>query len=101
MGPEQVSGAWIKLQSGLSLTPDDEFMIELTNGPWLTYWENNHYQYQIGMLTDEQWTCSRNSLRLWFQIPTIRKLWPIIKEQQHESFVAELDELIAEAEPIR
>ena len=51
----------------------------------------------MGLLSDEQWLSSRNSLRDVVQLPVFQEWWTVQRNAWRESFAQEVDELIAEA----
>ena len=90
------TNAYALILSGQPLTPDDESTIRRSNPTWIAYWENNHFQYQLGMMTAEQWASSRNAIRAWFEFPGNQVWWVKQREIWRESFVVEVDGVISE-----
>lgn len=85
-----------KLSANESLAPIEKRYYISTTLPWLSYWENIHFQHQMGLLSDEQWLSSRDSLRSVAQIQIFREWWPAQRSSWRESFAREVDLLIAE-----
>ena len=90
------TNAYALILSGQPLTPDDESTIRRSNPTWIAYWENNHFQYQLGMMTAEQWASSRNAMRAWFEFPGNQVWWVKQREIWRETFVVEVDGVISE-----
>ena len=59
---ERYERAVFKLLDGETLTPREEGLLRFAQNPWFSYWENVHFQYQIGLMSEEQWISSRNSM---------------------------------------
>ena len=55
--------AWMKDRAGEPLNPDEKYALTTRYAARIAYWENNHFQYQIGLLPEEQWEASKNSIR--------------------------------------
>ena len=60
---ERLQDAVAKMISGESLTPKEELLITRSWNPWMSYFENNHFQYETGLLSEEQWISTRNAMR--------------------------------------
>jgi len=80
------------------LTERDELLIGLYQVPWFSYWENNFYQYQNGLLPEEQWLSSRNAmLNRFTRNSQFRDWWTENRDEWRESFAVEVDQVLAEA----
>ena len=95
--PEEIHKAWRKERAGELLSPDDEFAIYIRTAARIAYWENNHFQYQIGLLAEEQWNASKNAIRIAVMGPTFLDVWEIERGQVRKSFADAIDEIVAEA----
>ena len=62
-GNETYVTALGKLERGENLTDHEEASIAGDYLRWLTHWENLHFQYQLGLITQEQWSASLIGLR--------------------------------------
>ena len=82
--------------SGEPLTGLEERYLYFNNTPWLTYWENIHFQYEIGLLSEEQWLASRESIRTWTDWHDSLDYWANSRSQWRESFAEAIDEIIEE-----
>jgi hypothetical protein len=92
--------AFSKMAANESLTADEEGILKFGNNPWFSYWENNHFQYEIGLLTEEQWLASYNSMRSRIRRPLYQEWWRENRDQWRESFAVEVDRAILEANQI-
>ena len=96
---ERLQDAVAKMISGEPLTPKEEVLVTRSWNPWLTYFENNHFQYEIGMLSEEQWTSTRNTMRTWARMPLFQEWWMDQKADWRQSFVMQMDAVIEEESP--
>ena len=62
----------------------------------IAYWENNHFQYQIGLLPEEQWEASKNSIRGQANRQAFLDTWEMERFQLRKSFADEIDGLLEE-----
>ncbi len=94
--PEEIHKAWSKERAGELLSPDDEFAVYIRTASRIAYWENNHFQYQFGLLAEEQWNASKNSIRIAIMEPTFLDVWELERGQVRKSFADAIDEIMAE-----
>jgi hypothetical protein len=94
---DRLAPIYAKIDTDEPLSQKEKRYYISTTLPWLTYWENSHFQHQMGLLSDEQWLSSRNSLRDVVQLPVFREWWTVQRNAWRESFAQEVDRLIAEA----
>ncbi len=66
---------WEKLKRGEKPTAYELSLIDADFFRWLTHWENLHFQYQIGLLTQEQWDASLSGLRHLIKEQQFLELW--------------------------
>jgi hypothetical protein len=64
--------------------------------PIFTYWENNHFQHEMGLLSEEQWIASRKAMDAVAQRPDVQFWWKTEREEMRKSFADVVDELMAE-----
>ena len=95
--PEQYRNTRNKALSGETLTPAEQNLMFSRLISWLSYWENNHFQYEIGMLSEEQWLSSRNALRGSVAFPEFEEYWARVRPTWRESFAQVVDEVYDEA----
>ncbi len=79
-----------------SLTPEEEYALWFSYNTWLSYWENNHFQYQSGLLSEEQWLASRNAMRKYARTELFRQWWEVERDSWRESFASEVNTVINE-----
>jgi len=85
-----------KLEAGETLTNTEQSLLDQSWNPYFNYVENNHFQYQLGLLSEEQWISTRNNLRSRARDPLFLAWWEVERENWRESFAQEVDELIKE-----
>lgn len=68
--PEYVTGT-AKLYAGRvkELTPEERVALSYGFGSQMTNWENDHFQYQIGYLSEEHWQKTLDNMRCDFALP--------------------------------
>jgi len=94
--PEQYQDVRIKDLMNEPLSILEEQLLQYGWLPWFAYWENNHFQYQMGLLSEEQWQSSRNTMRNWVRRPGFEAWWVDERSSQRESFAQAVDEVIEE-----
>ena len=62
----------------------------------IAYWENNHFQYQLGLLDEEQWKASQNNIRRLSALPDFREMWLVERHEVRKTFADEVDKILAE-----
>ena len=95
--PEMVYEARRKLRAGEVLSADDEYAIFVATAARVAYWENNHFQYQVGLMSEEQWDASRRSISLRAQDPAFLKAWEEEQYTVRESFADEVNQILRDA----
>lgn len=93
---DSVQNVLRKYRSGEPLTDDEKYLMEQWFDPFLNYWENNHFQFQMGLLSKEQWISSRNTIKKFARNPVFVEMWDRERDTWRESFAAEVDEAIRE-----
>ena len=86
-----------KYRAGDPLSDDEKYLMEQWFDPFLNYWENNHFQYQKGLLSSEQWISSRNTIRNFARNHIFVEMWNRERDTWRESFAEEVDAAIQEA----
>ena len=94
--PETEYSAWMKDRAGEPLGQDEKLALITRYAARIAYWENNHFQYQIGLLPEEQWEASKNSIRGHASRQTFLDAWESERFQLRKSFADEIDEILAE-----
>ena len=88
--------AWMKVRTGEPLNPDEKFALTTRYAARIAYWENNHFQYQIGLLPEEQWEASKNSIRGQATQQAFLDTWERERFQLRRSFADEIDVILKE-----
>ena len=86
----------MKERAGEPLNPDEEYALINRFAARIAYWENNHFQYQIGLLPQEQWEASKNSIRGQANRPAFLDAWERERFQFRKSFADEVDGILEE-----
>ncbi len=94
--PEEVLQALNKEWADESLSRSDEWVLYMSTASRLAYWENNHFQYQLGLLSEEQWEASRNAIRDVSTNPRFLKTWELEHDIVRKSFAEAVDEILRE-----
>jgi hypothetical protein len=92
--PEAIDESWRKERAGEELTQDDEFYLYMRTASRIAYWENNHFQYQQGLLSEEQWVASSKAILQRANDPQFRRIWDIEREIVRKSFADVVDEIL-------
>ena len=88
--------AWMKHSAGQPLDPDEKYALANRYAARIAYWENNHFQYQIDLLPEEQWEASRNSIRGQADQQAFLDTWERERFQLRKSFADEVDQILKE-----
>ena len=96
--PDRVTDAWDKLQKGQPITQQEKNQAMAIYYPAITYYENNHFQFQLGMLSEEHWQSSKNGIRGLASDQLFRDWWEDSGETFRNSFATEVDVLVSENE---
>ena len=88
--------AWMKDSAGEPLTAEERYALTNRYAARIAYWENNHLQYQIGLLPEEQWEASKNSIRGHAERQVFRDTWERERFQLRSSFADEIDRILVE-----
>ena len=95
---KEIVAAKIKLRNSEQLTKEE-------NANYLTYFslmlrarENQHYQSQIGMLDEKEWSSMLTSFKTLFKEPKHVEIWEYIKVTFSDDFVELVDEQIKQSQ---
>ncbi len=88
--------AWMKDRADEPLNPEEKYALTNRYAARIAYWENNHFQYQIGLLPEEQWEASKNSIRGQANQQAFLDTWESERFQLRRSFADEIDEILKE-----
>jgi hypothetical protein len=92
-----VSG-WKKIQRGEEISDYEDAQIRADYLRWLTHWENLHFQYQLDLITQEQWDASVNGLRSLVGEELFMETWSLGQDMWRASYVEFINNLIKESE---
>jgi len=85
-----------RFSAGEELTDIDQSLLWNSWNPMMAYWENNHFQFQLGLMPEEQWIASRNSMRGRANNPYFLEWWEDQRSSWRESFAQAVDAVIEE-----
>ena len=94
--PERIHEAIEKISAGQPLSASENRMMSTLMSTRIAYWENNHFQYQLGLLDEEQWKASQNNIRRLGSVPNFRETWLLERHEVRKSFADEVDKILAE-----
>lgn len=82
-----------------SLTELEIAILDRYQITWLTYYENAHYQYESGLLSEGHWHGSKESLRGDVENnPIFSRLWERERTEWRPGFAEMVDRLLVEAQ---
>src|SRR4029450_7461491 len=85
-----------RANAGGELTPAERFQVQLRSGALLRIWEDEHYQYRMGLYDDEEFVHERNNWKgVLATNPAIREVWCRNSENYSAEFAADVNELLA------
>lgn len=87
-----------KLRTGERLSQSELAVLRAAQLAWFQYWENNFFQYQLGLLDEESWQSSRRIILSRFDELIYRDWWRSTRHGWREEFAQEIDEILTEAE---
>ena len=89
-----LAAAFIKDLKGEQLDPVDRLRLFGRAYAAMRNWENMHYQYRTGMLTEDEWRGFRKNLEAVFEWPSIRTYWENEKQFYSPAFRAEVESIL-------
>ena len=93
--PERVMVARLKLRAGEELSEDEIGFLKFHNNPWMTYFENIHFQYEAGMISEEHWESVKNEIgRSTVNSPYFLEYWEEVRGSWRRTFTEEVDQII-------
>jgi hypothetical protein len=87
-----------KIQRGEEVSDYEQAQVRADYLRWLTHWENPHFQYGLGLITEEQWVASVNGLRYMVGEEFFREVWGQTEDMWRASYVEFINNLIKESE---
>ena len=93
--PEQFESAYKKIWAeNVTLTRFDMFVLSNAASVRFNYYENVHFQNQLGMIGEEEWNTTKLNIPLEFYFPCSASYWERARGFWRPSFAAEVDKLI-------
>lgn len=77
-----------------AITITDLVMLRYELQALLIYFENEHFQYQIGMLSEEEWSAAKGLLVFELDNPCKLRVWRTSAEAWRDSFAAEVNAIV-------
>ena len=87
-----------------SLELSDFYLLRGEFAAFLSYYENNHFLYQYGMITQEQWNTIRVEISLWLNANEFYRAYWMRSSKRgswRASFAKEVDDILADLGPVR
>jgi len=92
-----LADAFIRDLRGEQLEPVDRIRLFGRAYMAMRNWENIHYQYRTGMLTEDEWRGIRLNLEAVFEWQTIRTYWENEKQFYSRPFQKEVEAILEKA----
>jgi len=97
---EQLADLMYRAQSGGELSPTELFQFQLRTNALFRYWEDVHYQYRVGLYDETEFARQRDAWKASFGNSRLgRKYWCQVRLLYSPEFMAEMDNLVADACP--
>jgi len=92
----QLAELSVRANAGAELTPAERFQSQLRTGALLRIWEDEHYQYRMGLYDDAEFVHERNN---WKGVLAanrgLREVWCRNRDNYSAEFAAEVNALLA------
>jgi hypothetical protein len=86
--------AFERMDAGESPTPADTYFLETSLQLLFNHFENSHFLYQRGFLTEEHWLSDIANLTSTLMDPEAREIWDATKHVYRTSYVDAIDEAL-------
>lgn len=95
--PEQYRTAVSRARNDpVSLTPEDKETLADVHYARFTYYENLHFQHQLGLITPEEWSAAMSGLAGDISVRhCVHDWWQEERRHWRKSFALKVDELIS------
>lgn len=94
--PEQFEEALTRRRNkNLEMTRFDKSVLTFNWEAKFVYFENLHFQYGLGMITEEEWAATQEWLSLEFLTPCRLRWWEGNKATWRKSFVSDVNILLS------
>ena len=92
--PEQYQTAVVKLDDpNETLSAFDNEVLDNVASVAFAYFENLHFQYQLGLITEEEWIATKENIAGEFEYGCIGLWWQEYGSAFRESFATEVDKI--------
>ena len=92
----QLAELSMRANAGAELTPAERFQAQLRVGALLRIWEDEHYQYRMGLYDEQEFVHERNNWRgVLASNQGIREVWCRNSGNYSAEFAAEVNALLA------
>jgi hypothetical protein len=92
----QLADVGVRANAGAELTPVEQYQHQLRTGALLRIWEDEHYQYRMGLFDEAEFVRERNNWRGVLATNLgIREVWCRNSENYSAEFAAEVNRLLA------
>ena len=92
----ELADAMIRFNRGEDLRPEEDLRLQALAYATTRNWENIHYQFLTGMLTETEWIAYRKNLMVLIRSRTYRDYWEREQDIYTESFRAEVARILDE-----
>ena len=93
--PEQYATIQNKFADGdFALTEAQIQVLESLHSANFVYFENLHFQYQMGLIPEEEWHALQKHIAIDFLTPCLNEWWGRSRNFWRESFVKSIDSLL-------
>ena len=87
------SGEWLKLTTGeMPSTPEEDSRMSLLVRATLRGFESQCYQYEAGLLEEDEWLALRAAIRDIWALPGFKRYWAQLKPHMSERLRAVVEE---------
>jgi len=93
---EGLERAFERMDAGESPTPADTYFLETSLQILFNHFENSHFLYQRGFLTEEHWRSDIANLTDTLMNPVPRESWDAMKHVYRTSYVEAIDNALRE-----
>ena len=96
---EALEQSMVKDLLGQPLSDYEKQLMRLHFNPRMMYYENAHFQWEQGMITDDHWRAQRNGLSAAGSTDLFYDWWQVNRDNWRVSFAQVVDEVLAELVP--
>ena len=96
VGHKELADLFIQDLAGEDQSPAERVRIMARHYMVMRNYENIHYQYLTGMLTEDEWQGLRLNIKANFEWESLRDYWQNERQFYSEAFQAEIDRIQSE-----